>query len=163
MGVAALVSTDLPQGSAWLTSYAFHADSMNPAVIFVINSDHTGTRFQPHGRKGKVAAELETLLKKLRIGWKDPLLSGRVVLSQETARVWAYKCIFFSQKVIIHWSNHIKIKSDGGFPFRVQILPSLPAEDVSPSPVGPSGSLSVCLCFIHAGQPLQGLTDHDLF
>lgn len=60
-----LVLTDLLQGSAWPMSYAVHADSTNPAVIFAINSDDTGTRFQPHGRKGKVAAELETLPKKL--------------------------------------------------------------------------------------------------
>lgn len=95
MELATLVSTDLPQGSAWPMSYAFHAESMSPAVIFVTNSDHTGTRFQPHGRKGNVTAELEALSKKLVIGWKDPLLSGKVVLSQETGRVWAYKCIFF--------------------------------------------------------------------
>jgi len=127
---AILVSTGLPQGSAWPPSYAFHADNMKPAVIFVINSDHTDERFQPHGRKGKVAAELETLSKMLLVGWKDPLLSGKVMLSQKIARVFAYKCIFFSQKVIIHWCNNTKIKSDGGFNFRVQILPLLPAEGV---------------------------------
>lgn len=110
--LTALVSTELSRGFAWPWRYVFHTDSMNCAVIFV-SSNHSGTRFQPHGRKIKAGAELESLSKKL-LGEAEGFVAFRQTRAEETASIWVYKCTFFfsHQKVIILWLNCIKIKFD---------------------------------------------------
>lgn len=72
---------------------------MNCAVIFV-SSNHSGTRFQPHGRNVKAVAELESLSKKLLGGQKGLLFLGKPGLRKQQASgsINALFFFFFSIK-----------------------------------------------------------------
>lgn len=96
LGVTALVSTELPQGFAWPRRYVFHADSVNCAVIFVVSSNHSGTRFQPHGRNVKAIAELESLSKKLLGGQKGFLFLGKPGLRKQQVSGSINQLLFFA-------------------------------------------------------------------